>query len=601
LNLSRSNSEFRTGNTHTIPPVLTLPSKESILQQDGHQLLAAEELVSSLDTVPLPAIRPEESQQQQEVFIDALVEDISLQATLRLPIIVLPSGKQTLSEQRQIIASTAGSAAIAGAGDLIFAVMRYVTNIVMTNVVSQTIYGTYVTVYTSATIIGTIAELGLSNSMVRFLPTYRAKGEHGLAAGLLRFVVWMTLISGLLCGALFYFSATILAHLVYHQDAYVLPFREIAVLVPMIALQLVLASGLQALKVIKWKVLVDRLIQPVLSLIFIGVFYLLGLRLEGLILAITCGFLASVIAGQILLHKASKRLIHYDAARFEPRTWLRFALPMSLNSFILNVLNSTDVLFLSAFATAAQVGLYAAADRVSFLISMPSLALRVIFSPLIAEYYARGEHEQLANLARLVMKWIFTLSCPLCLCFCIFHDSVLGIFSRGYTAAGMTLIILSFGNLTGIGTAVTGNLLMMMGKTRVLLVDSVTTIVVNIGLAFWLVPRFNVIGAAVATTLTVIILNVLAFIEVCWLVKIVTLRWDMLKSLAAGGVASLVGLLLLRVIHIGYGYKATIGVLALFIPFILVYALALNLLRFSEEDKVVFDAILVKFGKKPSA
>ena len=165
----------------------------------------------------------------------------------------------------------------------------------------------------------------------------------------------------------------------------------------------------------------------------------------------------------------------------------------------------------------------------------------------------------------------------------------------------MALIILSFGNLIGTGTAVNGNLLMMMGKTRVLLADSIATIVINVGLAFWLVPRFGVTGTAVATTLTVIILNVLAFIEVYWLVKVVTLRWDMLKSLIAGGIASLVGILLLQVIHVGYGYRAIIGVLALIIPFILVYALALKLLRLSEEDKVVFDAILVKFGKKSPA
>jgi O-antigen/teichoic acid export membrane protein len=602
LNPSRANTESKTGNTHTIPPALTLPSRQNGLHQDGYPFPVAGEVISSLDTVPVLAVRPEVSQpQQQEMFIATIVEDISLQATLRLPVIVLTPGKQTLSEQRQVIASTAGSAAIAGAGDLIFAILRYLTNIVMTNVVSQSIYGIYVTVYTSATITGTIAELGLSNTMVRFLSTYHTKGEHGFATGLLRFVVWMTLVSGLLCGALFYLSATVLAHLVYRQDAYVLPLKEIALLVPLIALQLVLASGLQALKVFKWKVLVDRFIQPVLSLIFIGAFYLLGLRLEGLILATTCGFLASVMAGQILLRKASKQLVRDVAPRFEPKTWLRFALPMSLNSFILNVLNSTDVLFLAAFATAAQVGLYAAADRVSFLISMPGFALRVIFSPLIAEYYARGEHEQLASLARLVMKWIFTLSCPLCLCFYIFHDAILSIFSRGYTAAGMALIILSFGNLIGTGTSVTGNLLMMAGKTRLLLVDSITTIAVNIGLALWLVPRFNVIGAAVATTLTVVILNVMALIEVRWFLKITTFRWDMLKSLAAGGCASMVGLLLLRVIHVGYGYRATFGVLALVIPFMLVYVLVLALLRLSEEDKIVFDAVRAKFGKKPSA
>ena len=601
MNPLRNNFESETGTSRTIPPVLTLPFKQKIPTQRTCLKTDIEDSISNLDTVPMFAVKVDESRRQHDLFIETIVEDISLQATMRLPVIVLTRAKRTQPIQRQVITSTAGNAAIAWAGDLIFAVLRYVTNIVMTNIVSQSIYGIYVTVYSSASLLGFIAALGLDTTMLRFLSIYRAKSEHGLAVGLIRFVVRMTLVSGLLCGALFFLSTTFLARLVYHQDAYELPLKEVALLIPLISLQLVLSSGLQALKVIKFKVLVDRFIQPALSLVLLGFFYLLGLRLEALILGSICGYLATVVAGRLLLGKASERLISHAQPRFERKAWLRFALPMSLNSLILNAMNYTDVLFLAAFATAAQVGLYAAADRVSFLVLMPNYALRTIFSPLIAEYYSRGEHEQLASLSRLVMKWMFTISWPLFLSFSIFHEAILGIFSREYTSAGMVLIIVSFGNLIDMGTSVTGNLLLMSGKTRLLLIDSIVVIAINLGLSFWLVPYFNVVGAAVATTLTVVILNVLAFIEVYWLFKIVPLRWDMLKSVAAGGVAAVVGLLLLPIIHVGYGYKAIFGTLGLVIPFILVYGLVLALLRFSNEDRMVFDAIRSKFGKKAPA
>ncbi len=565
-------------------------------------LVSAEKSIASFDTALMFTVRPGMiEQQQQDMLINAMVEDITRQATLHLPAIALAPEEQSQSDQRQVITSTANNAAIAGAGDIFYAVMRFVINVVMTNLVSVSVYGIYTAAYTFVTIVGTIALLGLNSTMVRFLPTYRAKGEHGLAAGLIRFVVWMTLISGLLCGALFYLSANALAHLVYHQDAYVIPMREVALLVPLIALQLVLASSLQALKAIKWKVYVDRLIQPGLMLVLTVIFYQLGLRLEALILATICGYLASVITGQLLLRKASKPIIREIVPRFERKIWLRFALPLSLTSIIQNVLNSTDVLFLAAFATATQIGLYAVADRASLIVVMPSLALNVIFTPLIAEHYARGEHEQLASLAKLTTKWSFALSWPVFLCFCIFHEAILSIFSSGYTAAGIALMILSFGNLVDAGTGLTGSLLMMTGQASLLLVDSVVAIGVNVGLAFWLVPRFNVNGAAVAAALTVVILNVIALIEVYWTLKIVTFRWDMLKPVVAGGVASMVGLVLLRFIHVGYGYRAIFGALALVIPFMLVYVLVLALLRFSKEDMMVFDAVRAKFAKKQSA
>jgi O-antigen/teichoic acid export membrane protein len=548
------------------------------------------------------AISPDESQRlQQDVFITDLIEDIALQATLQLPVIQVTPEKETLSQQRQVLARTAGSAAIAGIGDFTFAVLKYAINVAMTNLVSESIYGTYVAAYTSVSIVGSMAVVGLDSTILRFLSMYRAKDERNLATGLIRFVTLMTLVSGMLCCAFFFLSAAALSHLIYHQDAYTLPLKEIALLIPMISLQLVFSSGLQALKAIKWKVLVDRLIQPLVCLVLILIFYRLGLRLDALILATMCGFLASVITGRVLLRKASQHVVQDATPQFEKKVWLRFALPMSLNSFIQSVMNSADVLFLTIFASAAQVGLYAAADRASTFVMMPLLALNTIFSPLIAEYYAVGEHKQIASLFRVVTKWSFSLSLPVFLCFVVFHEAILGIFTKGYTAAGVALIILSLGNLINAGTGLTGSLLLMTGQTRALLANTAVSIAFNAGLAFLLVPHFNVIGAAIAAASAVVALDLISLIEVLCILKIFPLHWDLMKPVAAGGIASIVGLVLLRFVHVGYGYKAIFGALALVLPFMLVYLVVLAALGFSNEDMFVFDAVRAKFSKKPAA
>ena len=584
---SSARTESTKGNAPIIQPKLSLPFKHEM----AGSAFSAVDPISSQETVPIFALSTREQKQDQGPSGNE-IDDIANQATLPLPIL------KGISDQRQVIATTASSAAIAGMGDLTFAVFRYITNVVITNLVSVSIFGLYSIAYTSALIVGSIAVLGLDSTTVRFLSIYRARDEHNLAAGLIRFVLWMTLISGLLCGVLFYFSATVVAHVIYHKDAYALPLKEVTLLVPLISLQLVLGSGLQALKAIHWKVLVDRLIPPTLTLVLIVVFYLLGLRLDALILATICGFLASVITGQFLFRKASRRIVCDTVPGYEPKIWLRFALPMSFYVFIQIVMNSTDILFLTVFGTAAQVGLYSAADRASTFALMPLLALNTIFSPLIAEYYARGEHEQIASLFKVVTKWSFSLTLPVFLCFFVFHNAILSIFSKEYTSASIVLIILSFGYLANAAAGFAGGLLLMTGHPRVILANSAATIIANLGLAFFLVPRFNVIGAAVAATLALIILDVVYIIEAYWILKTHTFRLDMLKPVAAGGTASMVGLLLLRIIHVGFGYRAIFGALVLVILFMLVYVFVLSLLRFSKEDMMVFDAVLARIGKK---
>jgi O-antigen/teichoic acid export membrane protein len=564
-----------------------------------HTGLHTEEAISLLNTASMFAVNTRGIDlQQQDIFTNNLVEDITRQATLRLPIATLTAEKLTQIDQSQMVISTASGAAIAGAGDLISAALRFVTNIVMTHIVSTSIYGAFIAAYTSVTIAGWSAKLGLDSTVIRFLSTYRVKGEHRLAVGLVRFAIWITLISGFICGILFYFSSTILARFVYHQDTYELPLKEVALLVPLIALQLTLASGLWALKEIKWKVYVDRLIQPALTLILLGIFYLLGLRLEALILATICGFLASTIAGKIFLGKGMKDLVHDTPAAFESKVWIRFSLPMFFNSMIRGILNSTDILFLAAFALPAAVGIYGVADRMSVFVLMPLGALNIIFSPMITDYYARNAHTQLASMFKTVSKWSISLSLPVFLCFFIFHDAILGVFNKDYMAGSTVLIILSLGNLIDAGTGSVEQLLGMTGRPRVILANTVTTVIANVGLAFLLVPRFGIIGAAVAASLAVIILNTLCLIEVYWIMRIQPYRWDLLKPAVAGGVASAVGLVLLRLIHIDYGYAAIPGTLALVTAFTLVYVLILIVLRFSEEDLMVLHAIRAKLGNK---
>ncbi len=558
----------------------------------------SEEIIPLLNTISMFTVQPGKEVEQQDIFINTIVEDITRLSTMPLYRIAVSPEKYARTEERKIIASTANGAFIAGSGDMLSGILRYTTNILMTHIVSQSSYGIFVAISTSATIIGGAAKLGLDSAILRFLSVYRVKGQHNFAVGVARFAVWVTLLFGCVCGVVFYLFSSTMAYRLFHSILYDMPLKETALLIPLIALQFVLASGLQALRAIKRKVFVDRLIQPVLTLILIGVFYQFGLRLDGLIFATICGYLASIIAGQLFLGKAVGKFVGTASARYEPKTWMLFSFPMFFNSIIRNLLNSTDVLFLAAFTVPALVGLYGAADRVTLFVVMPEVALSVIFSSVIAEYHTRGQHKQLTDMFRVVTKWSFSLSLPMFLCCLIFHDAIMGIFGKQYIAASGVLIILAFGNLVDSGVGLVGQILSMTGRPRLVLANTLITIVINVGLAFLLVPRFTVIGAAIAAASGVIVFNVLGLCTVYWTMRIQPYRWDFLKPVVAGAAASGVGLLLLRFVSMGYGHLALFGTLGLILPFTIVYFLVLTLLRFNPEDIVVFETVRAKFSNK---
>src|SRR5581483_4987000 len=96
------------------------------------------------------------------------------------------SGRQTVIHRQQAVARTAYGAAIAGAGDLLSAILRYMTNIVMTHIVSPSVYGTFIVAYTVVTVIGYTAKFGLDSAMLRFPSASRANNRRAWPLGLVR-------------------------------------------------------------------------------------------------------------------------------------------------------------------------------------------------------------------------------------------------------------------------------------------------------------------------------------------------------------------------------------------------------------------------------
>lgn len=583
-----------------VTPSYSVPSTHARPLKSIHSspfLPATEESIALLDTAVMVTVRPRETElRRPDTLVNRVIEDITQQATVTPPAISLPAERGEQQAQRQAITATAGGAAIAGAGDLSYAALRYVTNVAMTHMVSPSVYGIFGEVYTAALILSWIARMGFDGVLVRLLSTYRVKGERGLAVGLARFSTWTTVILGLLLGIFFFISAAAIARVVYHNQTYILPLQEVALLIPLMALQLVYAGALQAFKEIKWKVYVDRVSQPLLTLIVLVILYFVGLRMEALSFSAIFGFLCSVLIGQVLFSKVLKRFAQNTLPRYTPKEWAFLAVPLSLNSLIRSVLNSTDVLFLSIFSTSVHAGIYMAADRVGVFVTMPLAALNTIFSPIIAEYYINGQYERLASMFKVVTKWSLSLSLPVFLCCLAFHDAILSVFGPQYTVGGLVLIIICLGNLVDAGTGSVLQILSMTGRPKLIFINGIITVSVNIGLSLFLVERLDILGAAIAAALAVIIINGLCLAQVYWIMKIQPYRWDVFKPLLAGGAAYLVGVLLLHVIH-PHGHFAIFEGLSLIIPFMLVYILVIVLLRFSEEDRIVINAILTKIDK----
>ena len=69
---------------------------------------------------------------------------------------------------------------------------------------------------------------------------------------------------------------------------------------------------------------------------------------------------------------------------------------------------------LSLYATPAATGAYAAAVRVAQALVLFLIAVNYMFSPFVADLYARGERERLDGLYKALTRWVLAGTIPLC-------------------------------------------------------------------------------------------------------------------------------------------------------------------------------------------
>jgi O-antigen/teichoic acid export membrane protein len=201
-------------------------------------------------------------------------------------------------------------------------------------------------------------------------------------------------------------------------------------------------------------------------------------------------------------------------AEGEPREWLRVALPLLVVNALLVVQERTDVLVVGSLLGTREAGIYGAASRVASLLAFGLSAVNAWAAPLISDLHARGDHAGLQRLTRLAARGIFAITFPACLGVALFGRQVLAAFGPEFEAAHTALLILAASQLVNALAGPVGFLMTMTGRqnaaARILGLHTVLVV----ALCLVLVPRFGIVGAALATAFTRASWNVVMAIAV---------------------------------------------------------------------------------------
>ena len=173
------------------------------------------------------------------------------------------------------------------------------------------------------------------------------------------------------------------------------------------------------------------------------------------------------------------------------------ALPFAALTFIYVANSSIDTILLSLYRPEEEVGWFAAASAlIAYLLLLPTQFLQAIF-PVFARFHSFSG-DALRQAYRTSFKFLLLLGFPLWAGIIVIANPVISlVYGPGFENSVLALQILAFSLSWMYGYANGGLLIATGGQTLLAAIEGVG-IVVNVVVAFLLIPRFGHLGASFA-------------------------------------------------------------------------------------------------------
>jgi O-antigen/teichoic acid export membrane protein len=171
-------------------------------------------------------------------------------------------------------------------------------------------------------------------------------------------------------------------------------------------------------------------------------------------------------------------------------------------------MQSVDVILLGKFTDFETVAYYSAAIKLTTIISLVLTSVNAVFAPKIAELYSNKDFLNLNLNLKKATRLIFILTIPGIVLLAVFSTVFLSFFGEGYMQAKNALIILLLGQTVNALCGSVGVYMNMTGKQNTLQIILIISFLLNLVLNWLLIPLYGMIGAAIATSISMVLWNI---------------------------------------------------------------------------------------------
>jgi len=376
-------------------------------------------------------------------------------------------------------------------------------------------YGLFYAVFALISLLWIFKDLGLGQALAKYIPEFKLKERYDLIKkALISTLILQVAFAGILAVLLVIFSGFLAKNYFHHPEA--------AMVVELFAIYLLVKpfvmicnSAFQGFQNMKYYASID-LARSILALliVLIGFAFIKNIIVPSLAYAIVPVILALIFI-PLLIKKAFPQFFEakFSFDKVLIKKLIKFGIPVMIGAAGWFIISYTDTLMLTFFTNMEQVGLYNAALPTSNVLQYFSIALAAVMLPMASEMWARKHKKQLVVGVRLLYKYSFLAIVPVSLMMFSFPQVVLNIlFGSKYVGAASTLQILVLGTIFYVIAGTNFSVLSGIGKpkvnSKIILIAAGINIILNLAL----IPFLGIIGSAIASATSFLIMLILSVI-----------------------------------------------------------------------------------------
>lgn len=417
-------------------------------------------------------------------------------------------------------------------------VFRYMFSIIMARFLGAQMLGLYSLGNAITRIAEILALLGLDNGVLRFVSRDtedKVNVDRSIYTSLK-----IGLISSILIAVLLFLSAEKIVNEILNEDSFLITVIKVfAISLPFTVLTLISSFATQAFKILKYKIFVNQIVNPLTLLIaFVTSYFLLGIELSILLPTVVSSIIGLMFILKFLTNFSSISLSKIIGTTVD-KDILKFSVPLMFVSAIGIIMHWIDIIMLGILSNATEVGMYHPIERTAGLVRMILFAFAGIFAPIFSEHYFKKNKNGMKDSYQSSSKYILAFSLPIFIFLFIFSEPMLLVFGtefQNYFALKVLLLGIFIQTIFGLGSST----LTMSGYTKFNLLNVSIALVLNIISNSILIPLYGLTGAALATSFALIVLSTLRYFENLILMNLNLFSFKLIKPIISGAITFVV-------------------------------------------------------------